>query len=405
MLERLLPARLGRDFRWLFAASSATNLGDGVLLAAGPLLVASLTRDPLAISLAVFAQRVPWLVFGLLAGTVVDRVDRRLLVIAADVLRALVLAALAIFALTDAVSLAVIYAVFFALGTAETFADNAASTLTVAVVPRDDLGVANARIFGSAMVTNQMIGPPVGAALFALASWSAFGAGAVLALLGAVLVSRMAVPAPERPEDQASVWQQTRAGAAWLWRHPPVRTLALMITIFNVTFGAVFGVYVLYVQDQLGVGDVGFGVLLTVLALGGVAGAALYERLEARFTYAALLRTGLALETSTHAILALTHSFTLACFVFFAFGVHATVWGTTSTTVRQRAVPDDMLGRVTSVYMLGSLGGLAIGTLIGGWVAGQWGVLSAFWFAFGGSLVALAFLWGPMSQVAHAAEG
>ncbi|MGB7425301.1 MAG: MFS transporter, partial [Ornithinimicrobium sp.] len=117
-----------------------------------------------------------------------------------------------------------------------------------------------------------------------------------------------------------------------------------------------------------------------------------------------LLRAGLIIETVSHAALALTHSALVAGVILFLFGVHAAIWGTTSTTVRQLAVPEQMLGRVNSVYMLGSLGGIAVGTLIGGWLAQSFGLLSAFWFAFGGSLVALIFLWMPMAYVAHAAE-
>jgi MFS family permease len=404
LLGRLLPASLGRDFRWLFGAATSTNLGDGILLAAGPLMVASLTRDPFAVSMAVFAQRVPWLLFGLLAGAVVDRVDRRLLVMAADVLRAAVVGVLALAVATDLVGLVWLYATFFLLGTAEVFADNAASTLTVAVVPREHLGKANARIFGSAMMTNQLAGPPLGAALFALAGWLAFGANAVLALLGVVLLSRMRLARRVLPDRRPSLRQQTKEGAVWLWRHPPVRTLALMITFFNVTFGAAYGVYVLYAQERLGLGEVGFGLLLSAVAVGAVLGSVLYSRLEVRFGYTTLLRAGLVIETASHAALALTTSAWVALSILFVFGVHAAVWGTTSTTVRQRSVPDAVLGRVTSVYMLGGVGGIALGTLIGGMVAARWGVLAAFWFAFVGSFVVLLWLWGPMRNVALAAE-
>lgn len=403
-LERLLPATLGRNFRWLFASVAATNLADGILLAAGPLMIASLTRDPFAVAMAVFAQRLPWLLFGLLAGTVVDRVDRRLLVMVADGLRALVIAALAVAVATDLVSLPLLYTVFFAVGTAETFADNATSTFTVTIVPRGHLGTANSRIFGNAMITNQMVGPPVGAALFAVVGWLAFGGYAVLALLGVALMSRMRMPERRTPPATGTLRARTREGAVWLWRHPPVRTLAVMITVFNVTFGAVLGLYVLYAQDRLGLGDVGFGVLMAMIAVGAVLGSALYSVLERRFSYAALLRTGLVLETLSHAALALNRSEWVAGLIMFLFGIHAAVWGTTSTTVRQLAVPEQMLGRVTSVYLLGSLGGISIGTLIGGVVAGRWGLLAAFWFAFAGSLVALIWLWGPMRYVAHAAE-
>lgn len=339
MLERFLPAALGHNFRWLFAASTASNLGDGVLLTAGPLLVASLTRDPLAVSMAVFAQRLPWLLFGLIAGSVVDRVDRRKLVMGADAARAVVLIVLFALLITDHISLLSVYAAFFLLGTAETFVDNAASTLSVAVVPRAHLGTANSRLLGTSMITNQMAGPPLGAALFTVATGLAFGAYAVLLLLAVVLTSRMRLPLRQPRPTGVSMRKEIREGTVWLWRHAPVRTLALMITIFNVTYGAVVGLYVLYAQERLEVGDLGFGVLMSMVAIGAVLGSALYSRLERRFRYATLLRAGLVLETVSHAALALTHSAIVAAIILFLFGVHAAIWGTTSTTVRQLAGP------------------------------------------------------------------
>ena len=96
LLDRIAPARLGRDFRWIWGASSASNLGDGIVLAAGPLLVASITREPLAVAMAAFLQQLPWLIFGVPAGAIIDRVDRRVLVVVVDVLRFLVIGLLAL---------------------------------------------------------------------------------------------------------------------------------------------------------------------------------------------------------------------------------------------------------------------------------------------------------------------
>ncbi|MFK5647800.1 MFS transporter [Ornithinimicrobium sp. LYQ121] len=412
MLRRVLPRELGVPFRWLFGSMTVTNLGDGLLLAAGPLLVASLTRDPLAVSFAIFAQRVPWLLFGILAGAVVDRVDRLRLVMVADALRVVVVGLLALLLAFDEVTLPLIYLVFFLLGTAETFADNAASTLVVQLVPRAQLGRANSRIFGSVMITNQLAGPPLGAALFTVAGWVAFGANAVLCALGVVLLLRLRSsslsrrrPAEhgETPSAPVTVWAQTAEGVRWLLHHPPMRTLALMILLFNITFGASYGVYVLYAQERLGLDGLGFGLLMASSAVGGVLGSAVYGRLEVRFSYTALLRAGLVLETLSHAALALTRSPWVAGAILFAFGVHATIWGTTSTTVRQRAVPDELLGRVTSVYLLASLGGMSIGTLLGGWVGQQWGIVAVFWAAFVGCCLTLPFLWHPMRHIGRAA--
>ena len=100
----------------------------------------------------------------------------------------------------------------------------------------------------------------------------------------------------------------------------------------------------------------------------------------------------------------MTRSPIVAGLVMFVFGVHAAVWGSTSLTVRQRAVPSRLLGRVNSVYLLGSIGAIAIGTLLGGALAQRWGVTAPFWFTFVGSAVITVVMWRTFLLIAHAAE-
>jgi MFS family permease len=403
VIERLAPGALGRDFRWLWGSSALTNLGDGILLSAGPLLVTTVTREPFAVAMAVFLQQLPWVVFGIPAGAVIDRVDRRRLTIAVNLARAAVLALLAITVVTDTVNLAVILTAMFLIGTAETVADNAASALVATSVPSERLGVANARLGGTAIFANQLAGPPLGALLFAAGMAVPFALDAICALAGAVLIGRLAPrPAPSRVAAPTHIRHDIADGIRWLWRHPPVRTLALTIFFFNVTFGAAMSVYVLYAKQRLGLDDLGFGLLITVGAVGGLIGSTAYGSLERRFTLATLMRAGLLLETVTHLILALTTSALVAAATMTLFGIHAVVWGTTSTTVRQRAVPASLLGRVTSVYMLGSFGGSALGALVGGVLAQQLGITAPFWFGFIGSGVLIVIIWRALQDIAHA---
>src|SRR3954452_8309842 len=137
---------MGRSFRWLVASSWISNLGDGVGLAAGPLLIASQTRDPLLVALAALLQRLPWLLFGLYAGVLADRLDRRALVVAVDLLRAAVLAALTATLVSGEGSVVVVLVAMLLLGTAEVFADTTTGTLLPMVVAKADLGVGNARL-------------------------------------------------------------------------------------------------------------------------------------------------------------------------------------------------------------------------------------------------------------------
>ena len=404
--ERLAPRALGRDFRWLWAASLATNVGDGALLAAGPLLVTTITREPFAIAASVFLQQLPWVIIGIPAGAFIDRHDRRRLSILVNLLRALVLGGLAMTIATGTVSLPVIFVAVFLIGTAETFADNAGGALVATTVPKAGLGVANARLSGTNIVTNQLLGPPLGAFLFAFAMASPFVLDAVCALAGAVLVSRIAArPAPAATPEDRHLRREIADGMRWLWRNPPVRALFLTIFLFNVTFGAAMSVYVLLAKERLGLDDIGYGLLITVGAIGGLIGAALYGTLERRFSLATLMRFGLGLETVTHLILATTTSVLVAFATMTLFGIHEVVWGTTSTTVRQRSVPAALMGRVTSVYMLGVYGGTVIGGVIGGLIAQAFGVTGPFWFGFIGSAVLLAVIWRTLDDIAHAPPG
>ena len=402
--DAVVPSRLGRSFRWLLAASTITNVGDGVALAAGPLLVASQTRDPFLVSLALFMQYLPVLLFGLIGGVAADRFDRRRMVMVANLGRAFVLAVLVATIVTGTVGIAIVLLALFVLGTSETFADSASSTLIPNLVARDDLGIANARMQGAFLLVNQLLLPPVGAFLFAVGPAIPFATNAICFLLGAILISRVVVGRREARVEPSSVRADLAEGVRWLLRHPPMRTLALTIFAFNVTFGAAWSVLVLYAQERLAMSDVGFGLLTTAVGIGGLIGTVAYGRLERRFSLANIMRGGLLIETFTHLSLALTTSAVWALGTLVVFGAHAFVWGTTSTVVRQRAVPDAVLGRVGGVYRVAIQGGMVIGTPIGGLLARSFGITAPFWFGFFGSALLVALLWREFDHIVHAGD-
>ena len=414
VVGRVLPVRLGVSFRWLWSASTLTNIGDGIVLAAGPLLVASQTRDPFVVSLAFFCEFLPSLVFGTFAGVVVDRADRRRILILVNVARAGVLAVLATAIATRTIGVPTVLIGLLLLGTAETFADLSSTSLLPRLVPRDSIGLANARLQGGYLLMNQLIGPPIGAFLFVAGMAIPFATDGVCYAMGAVLVSRIAssvagasttepAPAAERAPT-TSVWRDLADGFRWLRSNPPMRTLALTVVAFNVTFGAAWSVLVLYAGDRLGMDSVGFGLLSTASAIGGIVGTAAYGALERRFSLADLMRAGLLIETGTHLIFALTRSPEVALLTMVVFGAHEVVWWTTSITIRQRAVPDELMGRVGGIYTVGLTGGIVIGTPIGGLLARSFGITAPFWFGFAGSALLVAVLWRELRHITHAGE-
>lgn len=403
--EAMVPARLGRSFRWLLTAAIISNLGDGIILAAGPLLVASQTSDPFLVSMAALSGYLPRLLFGVLGGAAADRFDRRHMVIAVNLGRAIALVVLVATIVTGNVSILVVLITLFVLGTAETFADSASSTLLPGLVARDDLALGNARMQGAYLLANQLVGPPIGAFLFAAGVALPFATNAVCLILGALLVSRLITSARSELRERSSLRTEMGEGIRWLFAHPPMRTLALTIFTFNVTFGVAFSVLVLYASERLGMGPVGFGLLTSAIALGGILGVASYGRLTRRFSLGDIMRAGLLIETATHLSLAVTTSPVVALVTMVVFGAHEFVWGTAAELVRQRAVPDELLGRVTGVYRVAGAGGLVIGAPIGGLLASVSDITGPFWFGFIGSALLVVVLWRRFDDIVHAGEG
>ena len=392
--DLVAPRRLGTDFRWLLASSWTSNLGDGIALSAAPILVAS----------GAMMQFLPWLLFGLLAGSVADHHDRRRLVMLADGLRAVIVLALVVFLVTGTATVWIVLATAFLYGTAEVFADSAGSTLLPMLVRPTDLGIGNARMQAGYLVGNQLAGPPLGAFLFAIGSAWPFLVQILCVTLAVILISRIAsTPAPERaPLPPGTKPHPIREGLRWLRGNPPVRTLVLIIFVFNVTWAAPWSVLVLYATEHLHMGAVGYGALMTASALGGLIAIFSFGWLERHISFATLMRVCLSLEVLMHLSFALTTSAAVAFFIMFGFGAYAFVWGTISTTVRQRLVPMELQGRIASVNMVGVFGGLVIGQFLGGVIAQVWGLTAPWWFAFAGSAITLLLVWRAISNIAAA---
>jgi MFS family permease len=403
-VEAVLPARMGTSFRWLVGSAWAGNLGDGIGLAAGPLLVATQTSDPLLVAMAGLLQRLPWLLFGLYAGVLADRVDRRLLVIAVDLVRAGVLVVLTTALVTDHVNVTVVLITMFLFGTAEVFVDTTTNTLLPMLVDKRDLGIGNARLMTAGITMNQLVGPALGAVLFAAGTALPFVVQALCLAFGAVLISRMVVPPLVRPAGPSHLGRDIAEGFRWTWGNGAVRTLTVTIVLFNVTYGAAWSVLVLYATQTLDMGPIGFGLLTTVGAVGGLVGTASYDWLERHASLASIMRVGLLVETFTMLGLAVTTTPWVAMTILFVFGAHAFIWGTTSRTVRMRAVPAELQGRVGSLYSIGVFGGIVAGQAVGGVVAKVWGITGPFWFAFVGSAVILVLIWRQLAHIAHADE-
>ncbi|UED85566.1 MFS transporter [Streptomyces profundus] len=400
--RRARRAGLGRPFNTLWAATAVSNVGDGIVKAAAPLLVASVTASPALIGWAVFVQQLPWLLFSLVSGVYVDRLDRRRLIVVINLLRGAVIGGLALAVWGDAVNVPVIYVAGFLLGTCETLGDNASAAMIPATVRSEDLPRANARMQVVFYVIDQFSAPPLGAALFVVAAALPFGVNAVTFALAALLISTLRdngeAPAREPARERRRVRGEIAEGVRWLWNQPTIRMISVTLALMNITLLAGFSVLVLYARERLGLGEIGYGLLLSASAAGGLLGALCAVRLTERFRTSALLRAALVLESLTHLGLALAQTVWLVISVLLLFGAHNAVFGVVVRTLRQRMVPDALRGRVESVFMMFSMGGAALGALIGGPIAVALGVTGPFWIAFAVMAALTLVAWRPFGR-------
>lgn len=362
---------IARGFGVLWSANALSNLADGVAFVSMPLLAASMTDDPRLVAGLATLYALVRLLVALPIGVWVDRFDRRTLIVAANLLRGIGLLGLALTIQFGVSSLVVLYASMAVIGTLESMADSAAVAILPSLVDRDRLDSANGRIAAAQLVSDEFAGPPLGGLLFAFAAAApVFAMGGLWAVAGLVA---LALPI-RRPLQQAydattsrrSIYAEAREGIAWLARHRIVGSLALIGALASVGYMLPFSILVLFAEERLGLNGTGYGLLLAFSALGGLLGSVLASRLRTRLGYRWTIVASLLLGTLSLGGLVLTTNPILAGVLLALYILHAVVWNICSLSLRQRLVPDDLLGRVGGAARVLGLLGLAAGSVLGG---------------------------------------
>ncbi len=364
--------RSNRNFRWLMSASAVSNLGDGVSAVAFPWLASLVTRDPVLISLVAVAGRAPWFLLALPAGVWTDRVDRRALMVRTDLFRCLL--TLGIVALVIAapppvedptVMIAALAAVAFLLGAAEVLRDNAAQTVLPAVVKGPELEAANGQLWSVERVMGAFVGPPLAGLLIALALPVPFAFDALTFAAAAALIWLMVIPARVAP-PRVGFWVELRAGLAWIWGHVMIWRLAILLGCINAVAMASLTMLVLFSQEVLGLGALGFGILLTCGAAGGVLGGLVAPRVASCLGATRSLWVALVLLTCCYALIGVAGAAWVVALALFLEACGGMLWNVVTVSFRQRTIPDALLGRVNSVYRFFGWGMMPLGALAGG---------------------------------------
>jgi MFS family permease len=386
---------LGRNFAKAMVASGFANLADGVLWVALPLLAVQLTRSPILIAGITVAARLPWLLAPV-AGAFADRLDRRQSMVQVNLVRFVLLGGLALAVGVDVATLPMLYAVAVLLGVGETLFDTSAQSLLPAVVDHDDLTRANSRLFAVELVANTFIGPPLGGLLAAAGLALALGAPAAAYLVGAGCLTLLAGgfrAVGAAPAGSTRLRDDIAEGTRFVWRHPVLRPLAIMLGLQNMAFSAAFAVFVLFAvaPGPMGLSEAGYGVLTATLGVGSLLGSWLAVRVERGLGRVRTLVLSIVLNAIALIVPVVTALSVPIGASMLASGAGIVFWNVITVSLRQRITPDRLLGRMNASYRLVGWGTMPLGAALGGVLAEALGLRGAFLVA---TLITLAVLVG-----------
>ncbi|GAB3898557.1 MFS transporter [Kibdelosporangium lantanae] len=383
MATGLLRAPVLTGYGRIVAASGLANLGDGIRQVALPLLVAGTTQNAVLVGGLTACAYVPWMLFGLPIGALVDRGRPELYLFGAAITRTVLFAVLTVSLLADVHSLVLLYVVAFLLGIGEAAYDNASQSMVPRVVADDALEKANGALVSVERLGQDLIGPAVGGVIFAVAAPLPFALTAVAMLVGFVLVMRLrTVPQPvSAPTTPRVVLKEAAAGMRWLWRSRPVRTVIVTgagLTFFTQTWEPLL---VLISAGPNGASPAGFGVILAVGSVGGIVGALGTPALTRRWDTRTSQIGALALVAASNLTLAAWPTPAVAALTLSTTSLAFAVWNVLSTTMRQRLVPAAVLGRVNAASRTLSMTAGPCGAVIGGLVAAVLGLSAPLWLS------------------------
>ncbi|MGH1423945.1 MAG: MFS transporter, partial [Pseudooceanicola sp.] len=325
-------------------------------------------------ALVAFATRLPWLLFSIPVGVVVDRLDRRHLMIRADLLRGVLTCGIIAVILSQPTlppqtswPILVLSGMAFLLGSAEVIRDNAAQTVLPSIVAKSDLESANGQMWSVEQVMGSFVGPPLAGLLIAWSVSAPFALEGVAFFFAALCVWCIVIPpriAPPRRKFSA----EAAEGWNWLRANAVIFRLAVMLGVMNALSMMGVTLLVLVSQEIYGLGAGGHGILLTAGAAGGVAGGILGPKVIARLGATHSLWLALAIFPFPFLVIAITSSPWVAAPALFLEMIAALIWNITTVSYRQREIPDGLLGRVNSIYRFFGWGMMPFGALIGGWI-------------------------------------
>ena len=393
MSDTRSSARLPLNYWKLWSATFISNTGNGITAIAFPWLASALTRSPLTIATIGLMSQLPWLLFTLPAGVITDRMDRKKIIIATDVLRGAVTALATIvlvFHRNDFVHvknplgayhgnsqnmiLATMMIASFLLGSAEVLGNNSSQTFMPEVISDEHLAKGNGQMWSAEYLTNSFIGPALGSVLLGLSIYLPFFFDAGSFFASAALISLITVQArkivrADRSSGASAVGafaSELKEGFAWLMSHEVLRPMAFTLGALNFFSQIAFASYILFAQEVLHVSVFIFALLGTAGAAGGFLSGLIAPKVIKKIGDGRSLTVALiGMPTLTASAFFVDRWYFLYLIVFFETFT-SVMWNIVTVTFRQTIIPTEILGRVNSGYRFFGWGSMPLGSLAGG---------------------------------------
>jgi MFS family permease len=367
---------LGSTFNRLWSASIASNLADGILKTAAPLLAATLTQDPFLISLIAALVMLPWLLFAMPVGVLVDRVDRRLALAIANSSRFLIAAALAFAVATESITIWGLFVAAFLIGIAEVVYDTTTQSMIPQIVSKPKMDRANSKIQSAEILVSQFVGAPASGVLYALAIVVPFIANAAGLLVAVLLVlmipksfSSSAQAEQTSSEDEKNFWKELKFGVRYLLDSHPLRNLLIQTTVVAFAYALSQATIVLYLLEVQQVPVAAFGFVMTSFGIGALVGSLFAPKLASKFGLGLVLATVNLASGLLMAALFLAPTIWVAVPIFVLVGLTSGTWNVLLMSLYHRLIPNQLFGRIHGARRTMVWGMMPIGSLVGGVIA------------------------------------
>ncbi|MBB4667495.1 MFS family permease [Microbacterium marinum] len=365
---------LGPAFGRLWTAAAFSNLADGLGRTAVPLIATTLTRDPLTISILAALAFVPWFVFAIPAGMLVDRFDRRILMAVANTVRAAAALGLAVLTVTGALDIWWLFAGTLVFGFGETVFDNATNAVIPAVVRDEHLERANGRIQAAQITIDSFIAQPIAGVLFAVSLALPLWVGSVGYLVPIVLAVLLPLSAARPLRTSASkpdAAPRVPASEAlrFLWTHRYLRALVLFTSLMGCAFSFAQAPTILYFLDEHDVAPAAIGFVTAGIGLGALAGSLVAAPVVARFGRGGVMWAANLLAALALVAVGIAPEVVTAVVAYAAMAFAISTWNVPWAALRQRLIPPVLFGRTLGVIRMITWGMFPLATVLGGWVA------------------------------------